>query len=63
MTAPTAGTLVDVMGSAAVVTVSERCGVALVISTNFLAPGPGAGDIEVEATIARVRRPPAAPAA
>lgn len=47
------GTLVDVMGSAVVVTASARCGVALVINTHFLAPGPGQGDIEVEATLVR----------
>lgn len=49
-----AGTLVDVMGSAAVVTATARCGVALAINTHFLAPGPGQGDVEVEATLAKV---------
>jgi uncharacterized membrane protein YgcG len=51
------------MGSAVVVTASARCGVALVINTHFLAPGPGQGDIEVEATLVRVSAGRTAPRA
>lgn len=49
-----AATLVDVVTSAALVTVSKRSGVSLSISVDYLSPGTGGEEVEVDA---RVRHP------
>ncbi len=47
----TAATLVDVVGSAALVTVSERSGVSLNISVDYLRPGQAGDDVLVDAQV------------
>ena len=47
-----AATLVDVVGSAALVTVSEKSGVSLNISVDYLRPGQAGDDVLVEAKVA-----------
>ena len=46
-----AATLVDVVGSAALVTVSERSGVSLNISVDYLRPGQAGEDVLVDARV------------
>ena len=46
-----AATLVDVVGSAALVTVSEKSGVSLNISVDYLRPGQAGDDVLVEAKV------------
>ena len=46
-----AATLVDVVGSAALVTVSERSGVSLNISVDYLRPGNAGEDVLVDAKV------------
>jgi len=46
-----AATLVDVVGSAALVTVSERSGVSLNISVDYLRPGQAGEDVLVDAKV------------
>ena len=46
-----AATLVDVVGSAALVTVSERSGVSLNISVDYLRPGKAGEDVLVNAKV------------
>ena len=47
-----AATLVDVVGSAALVTVSERSGVSLNISVDYLRPGQAGEEVLVDAKVA-----------
>lgn len=53
-------TIVDTVGSAALVTVSKRGGVSIAINTTYLAGMPMGEDVEVEAKVARVRTGPSA---
>ena len=46
-----AATLVDVVGSAALVTVSERSGVSLNITVDYLRPGQAGEDVLVDAQV------------
>ena len=46
-----AATLVDVVGSAALVTVSERSGVSLNISVDYLRPGKAGESVLVDAKV------------
>ncbi len=46
-----AATLVDTVGSAALVTVSERSGMSLNINVNYLSPVPVGGTVVVEAEV------------
>ncbi len=55
-------TIVDTVGSAALVTISKRPGVSIAIHTTYLAGMPAGEDVEVEAKVLKVRlRPSAAP--
>ncbi|CAL5219115.1 g889 [Coccomyxa viridis] len=47
-------TLVDVVGSAALVTVSERSGVSLNISVDYLRPGQAGEEVLVDAKVVKV---------
>ncbi|GAB4820774.1 hypothetical protein N2152v2_007820 [Parachlorella kessleri] len=47
-------TLVDTVGSAALVTVSERSGMSLNINVNYLSPVPVGGTVVVEAEVVKV---------
>ncbi|KIY93362.1 acyl-CoA thioesterase 13 [Monoraphidium neglectum] len=47
-------TLVDVIGSAAIITQADRGGVSLSISTHYLAPMPIGDVVEIEATVAKI---------
>lgn len=49
-------TIVDVVGTAALLTVSVRGGVSLNINTNYLAPMPGGGTVLIDARLLRVGR-------
>jgi len=51
---PTTATLVDVIGSAAIVTQADRGGVSLSINTNYLSPCPIGKVVEIEAVVAKV---------
>ncbi|GBF98031.1 hypothetical protein Rsub_11142 [Raphidocelis subcapitata] len=46
-------TLVDVIGSAAIATVSDRGGVSVAINTNYLSPTPIGEDLDIEATVVK----------
>lgn len=48
-------TLIDTVGSAALITVSTRSGVSLNISTTYLAAMPAGEDVEIDARVVRVR--------
>ena len=56
-----AATLVDVVGSAALVTVSERTGVSLNISVDYLRPGKAGEDVLVDARVGCAVRLPGLP--
>ncbi|WIA42983.1 hypothetical protein OEZ86_009521 [Tetradesmus obliquus] len=47
-------TLVDVVGSAALVTLSDKGGVSLAINTLYLNPMPGGGTVVVEAKLVKL---------
>lgn len=47
-------TLIDTVGSAALVTVSKRSGVSLNISTTYLAAMPEGEEVEIDARVVRV---------
>lgn len=49
-----AATLVDVVGSAALVTVSNRGGVSLSINTIYLNPMPGGEDVHIDARVIKL---------
>jgi hypothetical protein len=49
-----AATLVDTVTSAALVTVSKRSGVSLSLSVDYLSPGTGGAEVEIDARV----RPP-----
>lgn len=49
-------TLIDVVGTAALLTQSKRGGVSLNINTNYLSPMPGGGDCIIDARIVRIGR-------
>lgn len=49
-------TLVDVVGSAALVTLSDKGGVSLAINTLYLNPMPGGGTVVVEAKLVKLGR-------
>ncbi|KAF6261553.1 hypothetical protein COO60DRAFT_1636705 [Scenedesmus sp. NREL 46B-D3] len=49
-------TLVDVVGSAALVTLSDKGGVSLAINTLYLNPMPGGEDVLVEARLVKLGR-------
>lgn len=49
-------TLVDVIGSAAIVSVAEHSGVSLQISVDYLSELPGGEDCEITATVAKIGR-------
>lgn len=51
-------TLIDTVGSAALITVSTRSGVSLNISTTYLSAMPAGEDVEVDARVVRVRPMP-----
>ena len=48
-------TLIDTVGSAALITVSTRSGVSLNISTTYLSAMPAGENVEVDARVIRVR--------
>jgi acyl-coenzyme A thioesterase PaaI-like protein len=52
---PLAATLVDTVGTAALVTVSRRSGVSLNINVDYLRGMPGGGDVLVEAKVGEFR--------
>jgi acyl-coenzyme A thioesterase 13 len=49
-------TLVDVVGTAAILTNSRRGGVSLNINTNYLSPMPGNGIVLIDAKVLRIGR-------
>lgn len=50
-----AATLVDTVGSAALVTMSLRSGVSLSISVNYISAMPGGEDAEIDARVVKVK--------
>jgi uncharacterized protein (TIGR00369 family) len=49
-----AATLVDTIGSVALVTLTDTPGVSLSISVNYLSPMPGGEEVEVRAKVIKV---------
>lgn len=49
-------TLVDVVSTVALLTVSQDPGVSVNIGTNYITPGPGGADVEVDARVTKVGR-------
>ena len=55
MFAHTAATVVDTVGSAALVTMSLKSGVSLSISVNYISAMPGGEDAEIDARVVKVQ--------
>ena len=54
VSAASAATIVDTVGSAALVTMSLKSGVSLSISVNYISAMPGGEDAEVDARVVKV---------
>lgn len=52
---PPPATLVDTVGSAALVTMSLKSGVSLAINVNYISAMPGGEDAEIDARVIKVR--------